>query len=165
MKLNYDYCKLDENAMLRYAPSIIKDDSGYHANPPQELYAANGWYRKTATPPEAAEGRYCVENEPKNWAWDKETMTVAMTYHEEVVPVPEPIPKRYNKNALADAIVEAGKFAELNALFAKNPVLLFRWNSALEFVEDDKSFVQFRAMLVEEFGEETVAAILAKAEA
>ena len=165
MKMNYDYCRLDENAMLRYAPSIIKDGTGYHANPPQEVYAANWWYRKTAVPPEAVEGRYWAENEPKDWAWDKDAMTVTVTYHEEVVPAPEPIPKRYNKNALADAIVEAGKFAELNALFEKNPVLIFRWNSALEFVEDDKNFVQFRAMLVAEFGEETVTAILAKAEA
>lgn len=164
MRQNYDYCYLDENGILRYMPMILKVGNSYRVNPPPEVYAAHGGYKRRAIKHEPVEGVVCVENEPKDWTWDKDAMIVTVTYHEEAAPEPAPIPKRYNKNALADAIVDAGKFAELNVLFSKNPVLLFRWNSALEFVEDDKNFIQFRALLVAEFGEETVAAILAKAE-
>lgn len=192
--MNYDFGKLDENRMMRYAPDSVRviehhtaqheeyesyDEEGNPVgdshmvtdewttervvlHPTAEDYHAAGYCDIVDEPPTVEEGFHA---EVVDWAEDKDAKTLTRVY--EVVkdePVPPP-PKRYNKNALADAIVEAGKFAELNALFEKNPVLLFRWNSALEFVEDDKNFVQFRSVIVSEFGEETVAAILEKAEA
>ena len=164
MKMNFNYCKLDENAMLRYAPSIIKDDTGYHANPPQEVYAANGWYKKTAVQPDAAEGRYWAENEPRDWAWDKETMTVAVTYHEEVVPAPDPMPKRYNKYKLACALKESNLVDAILGFFAANPSAKLMWDTAKEFEETDDNFVEICNRFVDSFGEETVSAILTKAE-
>ena len=159
MKMNYDYCKLDENAMLRYAPSIIKDDAGYHANPPQELYASNGWYRKTATPPEAAEGRYWVENEPRDWAWDAETMTVTVTYREVIVPEPEPMPRRWTPLTLKRGAEAKGWWAAfkgiLEAAGGYEDFLMCKFVS-----EDDAMFSPIYGALCDAFGREYVDAYL-----
>lgn len=164
MRLNYDYCCLDESGMLRYMPMILKDGDSYRVNPPREVYAAHGGYFKTATPPEPVDGKAWIENEPKDWAWNDEAMTVAVTYHAEDVPESEPLPKRYNKYDLGLAIEEAGLLDAFLQLFEANAKLKFHWNNAEEFEESDANFEAFKAAMVEAFDEDKVAAILAKAE-
>ena len=159
MKMNYDYCKLDENAMLRYAPSIIKDDAGYHANPPQELYASNGWYRKTATPPEAAEGRYWVENEPRDWAWDAETMTVTVTYREVIVTDPEPMPRRWSRLSVIRGCKAAGLWADFKAMLES--VDMFDELIGADYIaEDDENFIAMMEAARQRFGADAVEALV-----
>lgn len=164
MRLNYDYCRLDDNGILRYMPMILKDGDSYRVNPPREVYAAHGGYFKTDAMPEPVEGKMWVENEPKDWVWDADAMTVAVTYHAEDVPEPEPIPKRYNKYNLGIAIEEAGLIDAFLQLFEANAKLKFHWNNAEEFEEGDANFEAFKAAMITAFDEDTVAEILAKAE-
>lgn len=95
MRLNYDYCYLDDSGMLRYMPMILKDGDSYRVNPPPEVYAAHGGYLKTDTKPEPIEGKAWIENDAKEWSWDDAAMAVAVTYHAEDVPEPEPIPRKW----------------------------------------------------------------------
>ena len=164
MRLNYDYCYLDDNGILRYMPMILKDGDFYRVNPPPEIYAAHGGYKRRAIKSEPVEGVVLVENDPKDWMWDKDAMIVEVTYHEEVVPEPEPIPKRYNKYELGLAIEEAGLLDAFLQLFEANAKLKFHWNNAEEFEEGDENFEAFKAAMVKAFNKEIVAEILAKAE-
>lgn len=165
MRMNYDYCYLDEDGMLRYMPMIIKDGGSYRVNPPPDVYAAHGGYKRRAIKHEHLDGVVWVENDPKDWAWDKDLMIVEVTYHAEDVPEPEPTPKRYNKYNLGVAIEDAGLLDAFLALFEANAKLKFHWNNADEFEEGDANFEAFKSAMIAAFGDETVTDILAKAEA
>lgn len=165
MKMNYNYCKLDENAMLRYAPIALEIGGKMVVNPTADEYAAAGWYKKTATPPDPIEGRVWRENEPSAWVWSSGDMIVEVTYTAEDIPAPEPMSKRYNKYKLACALKDANLVDAILGFFAANPSAKLMWDTAQEFEETDENFVEICNQFVGAFGEETVAAILAKAEA
>ena len=159
MKMNYDYCRLDENAMLRYAPSIIKDDAGYHANPPQEVYAAHGWYRKTAAPPEPIEGKVWVEKEPSAWVWSAGDMIVEVTYTAEDIPAPETIPRKWTPLTIKRSAEAKGWWAAFKGILEADEC--YEDFLMCQFVaEDDAMFSPIYNALCDAFGKEQVDAHL-----
>ena len=159
MKMNYDYCKLDENAMLRYAPSIIKDDAGYHANPPQELYAAAGWYKKTAVQPEPIEGKVWVENEPSAWVWSAGDMIVEVTYTADDIPAPEPMPRRWSRLSVIRGCKAAGLWADFKAMLES--VDMFDELIGADYLaEDDPNFLATMDAARQRFGADAVEALI-----
>ena len=161
MRMNYDYCYLDDNGSLRYMPMILKDGDSYRVNPPQEVYAAHGGYKKTAAPPEPVEGVYWAENEPKDWVWDDTAMTVAVTYHEGVVPEPEPIVRKWTPLTLkrgAEAKGWWGAFkAKLEANGGYEDFLMCQY-----VAEDDAMFPGIYNALCDALGKDEVDAYLAE---
>lgn len=159
MRQNYDYCYLDESGMLRYMPMILRDGDSYRVNPPQEVYASHGGYKKTATPPEAVEGSYWAENEPKDWAWDKETMTVRVTYREENIPMSEPMPRRWSRLSVIRGCKAAGLWGEFKAMLESED-MFDELIGADYLAEDDENFVAMIDAARKRFGEDAVEALI-----
>lgn len=159
MRLNYNYCYLDENGIFRYMPMILKDGESYRVNPPPDVYAAHGGYKKTATPPEHVEGKVWIENEPKDWAWNMEAMTVAVTYHAEDVPEPEPMPRRWSRLSVIRGCKAAGLWAEFKAML--EAVDMFDELMGADYLaEDDDNFVAMMDAARKRFGADAVDALI-----
>ena len=159
MKMNFVFCKTDDGGMLRYAPFALNYNGMVMVNPPAEVYAALGWYAKTATPPDPVEGKVWEEDEPSAWAWDAATMTVRVTYHAEDVPAPEPMPRRWTPLTLKRGAVTRGWWDALKGI-------LENANGYEDFLmcqfvaEDDAMFAPIYAVLCDAFGEDAVKSYL-----
>lgn len=161
MRMNYDYCYLDESGMLRYMPMILKDGDSYRVNPPPEVYAAHGGYKRRAIKHEPVEGVVWVENEPKDWAWDSDAMIVTVTYHEESAPEPAPIVRKWTPLTLKRGAEAKGWWGAFKGILeAANGYEDFLM---CQFVaEDDAMFSPIYGALCDAFGDDAVREYLAE---
>ena len=154
--MNRRFGKLDEAGNLTYAPNVLAVDGRILISPPDEAFLATGWHKVTDNAPTTTDGFYA---RPTGWALtDGE---IVRQYEQVAV---EPTPKVYNKYRLGMAIQDAGLLDSLLQFFEANPASKFHWDNAQDFVDDDENFKTIIGIFNEQFGEDAVSAILAKAE-
>ena len=154
--MNRRFGKLDEAGNLTYAPNVLAVNGRILISPPDEAFIETGWHKVTDNAPTPTEGFYA---RPTGWVMtDGE---IVRQYEQIAV---EPTPKVYNKYRLGIAIQEAGLLDRLLQFFSANPAAKFHWDNAQEFEEKDENFNTIVGIFNEQFGEDAVSAILAKAE-
>ena len=192
--MNYDFGKLDENRMMRYAPDSVRviehhtaqheeyDSYDEEGNPVGEPHmVTDEWTtERVVLHPNADDYRNAKDgpylpnertpaNPPEGMMvatddWDTDGEKNFKVYTYEPIPDPKPVVKVYNKYRLGLAIEEAGLLPSLLEYFAANPTAQFHWDNANDFESGDDNFDRLVGIFKATYGDEAVDAILAKAE-